>query len=218
MSNPDSFIDEVTEEVRRDRLFAMFRRYGWIAVGAVLILVGGAAYNEWRKAQQISQAQALGDAIMAALETTDGKGRVAALDAVEAPDTAEGLVQLLAAGEEVGEGDDAAAATRRLQVMAGNAALPAAYRQLAALKLVLAQGDSVPTDDRRATLSSLLEPGQPYRPLALEQMALLDIEDGNTDAAIATLSQILETPEATAGLRQRATQLIVALGGDPETL
>ena len=32
MSNPDSFIDEVTEEVRRDRLFAVFRKYGWIGV------------------------------------------------------------------------------------------------------------------------------------------------------------------------------------------
>ena len=36
MSNPDSFIDEVTEEVRRDRLFAMFRKYGWIGVAIVL--------------------------------------------------------------------------------------------------------------------------------------------------------------------------------------
>ena len=31
MSNPDSFIEEVTEEVRRDKLFALFRKYGWIA-------------------------------------------------------------------------------------------------------------------------------------------------------------------------------------------
>lgn len=45
MSDTDSFIEEVTEEVRRDRLFGLMRRYGWIAVLAVLLLVGGTAYR-----------------------------------------------------------------------------------------------------------------------------------------------------------------------------
>lgn len=48
MSNPDSFIDEVTDEVRRDRLFATFRKYGWIGGLLVALIVGGAAYNEWQ--------------------------------------------------------------------------------------------------------------------------------------------------------------------------
>jgi len=36
------------------------------------------------------------------------------------------------------------------------------------------------------------------------------------NAAIDRLREILDLPEATAGLRERATQLIVALGGTPE--
>ena len=36
VSNPESFIDEVNEEVRRDRLYQNIRRYGWIAVVVVL--------------------------------------------------------------------------------------------------------------------------------------------------------------------------------------
>ena len=71
VSASDSFIEEVTEEGRRDRLFAMIRRYGWIAVLAVLTLVGGAAWNEWRKAQDVAAAQTLGDGIVAALEADD---------------------------------------------------------------------------------------------------------------------------------------------------
>ena len=58
MSDTDSFIDEVTEEVRRDRMFNLLRRYGWIAVVAVLLLVGGAAWNEWRLSQQRTQSEA----------------------------------------------------------------------------------------------------------------------------------------------------------------
>ena len=39
----DSFIDEVTEDLRRDRLFGVFRRYGWIAIALIVLVVAGAA-------------------------------------------------------------------------------------------------------------------------------------------------------------------------------
>ena len=48
MSDTDSFIEEVSEEVRRDKLFATMRKYGWIAVLIVLLLVGGTVYREFR--------------------------------------------------------------------------------------------------------------------------------------------------------------------------
>ena len=51
MSLNDSFIQEVSDEVRRDRLFGLFRRYGWVAACLILFLVGGAGINEWRKSQ-----------------------------------------------------------------------------------------------------------------------------------------------------------------------
>ena len=38
MSNTDSFIEEVTEEVRRDKLYGYLKRYGWIA-GLIIVLV-----------------------------------------------------------------------------------------------------------------------------------------------------------------------------------
>jgi hypothetical protein len=215
MSNPDSFIEEVTEEVRRDRLFALMRRYGWIAVVAVLLLVGGAAYKEWQNARETAAAQALGDALLAALQQDDPEARIAALDGVAGAGEAAPLIGLLAAGEQSAAGQDEAA-TARLRALADDAQAPAAYRQLALLKLLLIEGDARPAEERRADLAPLTEPGAPFRPLALEQLALLEIEEGNTDAAIDRLREILDLPEATAGLRERATQLIVALGGTPE--
>lgn len=214
MSNPEHFIEEVTEEVRRDRLFTLFRRYGWIAILAVLLLVGGATYNEWRKASDRAAAQALGDTLLQAMDGADAGARVAALEAAVSTDTldAKPLIDLLAASEETTGGlDDAARA--RLQAMADNTTVPSLYRQLATLKLILLDGSARPADDRRAALQPLAEPNAPFRPLALEQLALLDIEAGQTEAALAGLRQLLELPETTAGLRQRATQLIVALGG-----
>jgi len=63
LSQSDSFIEEVTEEVRRERLFALARRYGWIVVLALVLVIGGAAALEWRKAQARAAAQVLGDRI-----------------------------------------------------------------------------------------------------------------------------------------------------------
>ena len=84
MSQSESFIEEVTEEVRRDRLYGLMRRYGWIAVLVVLALVGGAAWNEWRKAQDAAAAQATGDALIAALEADESAARVASLREMDA--------------------------------------------------------------------------------------------------------------------------------------
>ena len=95
MSNTDSFIEEVTEEVRRERLYKMFRRYGWIGITAVVLLVGGAAWNEWNKAQKAAEAQALGDAILVAAEARD----TAALDAIDVDGEAAAVLGFLAAAE-----------------------------------------------------------------------------------------------------------------------
>ena len=78
MSNTDSFIDEVSEEVRKDKLFGYLRRYGWIAVVVVLVLVGGTAFSEFRKAQATAAAEETGNAILAALEIDDDTARAIA--------------------------------------------------------------------------------------------------------------------------------------------
>ena len=62
MSNQDSFITEVSEEVRKDKLYALMRRYGWIAIALVVLVVGGASVFEWQKAKARAAAEATGDA------------------------------------------------------------------------------------------------------------------------------------------------------------
>lgn len=213
MSNPESFIEEVNEELRRDKLYALMRRYGWIAVLAVLLLVGGAAWNEWRKASERAQAEAFGDAVIAALDAPDREARAAALAGLDASGGRAGVLQLLIAAEAM-TADDRATALRALQAVVDDASLSSGYRQLATLKRVIIGGSDLPMDEREAALSGLAQPGLPFRPLALEQIALLRIEAGQTDAALAVLTGLLDEPDVTPGLRRRVTQLIVALGGE----
>ncbi|WP_434621475.1 hypothetical protein [Tabrizicola sp. M-4] len=213
MSNPDSFIDEVTEEVRRDRLFALFRKYGWIGVVVVLGIVGGAGWTEWRKVQEAARAEAFGDAVLDALDLGTTEARVAALEAVPADGAQLAILQLLLASDPTG---DRAATLAALDRLAADATQPASYRDLAVLRRVVVAGADMPLAERRAALDPIAAPGRPYRTMALEQMAYLLVEEGRTEDAVAALNALLTDQEAPGGVRTRAREMIVALGGEVE--
>ena len=210
MSNSESFIEEVTEEVRKDQLFGYMRKYGWIAVLVVLLIVGGTAYSEFRKAQVTNPAQAAGDKILAALEIDDDAERAAALQAIEATGPAAAITGLLAASDLTETGDIAGAAAA-LDVVALDENAPQVYRDLAALKSVMVQGDTLAIEERRAMLSGLAAAGAPFRLVAQEQLALLSVEAGDIDAATTQFLAIAQDAETTHGLRVRAFSMIEAM-------
>ena len=209
MSNPDSFINEVSEEVRREKLFGYLRRYGWIGVVCVLGLVGGAAFIEYRNAQERNAAQATGDALLAALENDDPTARASAIEQVAADGSAVAVTALLTAStqQDAGDIDDAA---ETLKALVTNDDIPQMYRDLAAFKAAMLPVSD--TDGRMADLEFLAQPGQPFRLLALEQMAYATLEMGDTDGAIALMRQIEEDAGVSRGLRERVQTLMVALG------
>jgi len=215
LSDTDSFIEEVTEEVQRDKLFGYIRRYGWIAVLLVFALVGGAAWNEYSKAQTRNAAQARGDAILAALSSDDSGERAAALAQIDASGATAPVVAMLRSAEEMAA-DDPDAAAAALQAIASDDAQPPLYRDLALLKHVILTAASTDPADRIAALQPLTAPGGPFRVLAEEQIALAEVQSGETDAALTRLQALVEDTEASQGLRRRVSQLIVALGGDAD--
>jgi len=216
VSNTDSFIEEVTEEVRRDRLFGLIRRYGWIAVVAVIAIVGAAAFNEYQKSKARTAAQNTGDALMASVASSDAETRVAALAdlTTEVPDAQVVADMLLATHQiEVGAGADAAKTLNGITT--SDLDTPEIYRQIAAFKAVLANAKDTSVADRRLALEALAGPGMPLALPAQEQLALLSLEEGDVDGAIVQLQALIQDAAVTAGLRNRASQLIVALGGTP---
>lgn len=215
MSNTDNFIDEVTEEVRRERLFTAVKRYGWIGVVAVLAIVGGSAWNEWQKSEREAQAEAFGDQIMAAMAKEEPAARQAALSEIAAEGDKAAMVRLLAAGEALASADGAvqAKALADLAALADDASLSPAWRDLAQLRRLSAPSGVTDPTERAAILAELTIAGRPYRPLALELAALDKVAAGNREAALADFRTIFADQAAPSALRARAGQMIVVLGG-----
>ena len=209
MSDTDSFIDEVTEEVRRDRLFGYFRRYGWIPAVIILVLVGGTAYSEWSKSVVAQAAQVRGDALLDALEVQDKPESISALSSIVAQEDTDVVASFLLAGL------DQSLASELLTVIAGNMEQPKYIRDLARLKLA-ATPDAASKDEAVSILTDLSAPGGLYRNAATEILVALELQRGNRDVALELLQSHVQDAGATRAQVQRMGELIVALGAIPD--
>lgn len=219
MSETDSFIDEVTEEVRRDRLFALFRKYGWIGILAIVVIVGGASWTEWRKAQAEAEAQRFGDVLVDALGNNDAAARARALAEVAADENNSGssgqaaVTAFLQAAEAEAAGDRTGAIAALRSVLDGKDLSPL-YRDLAQFKLLVLEGAGMDPAARDEVLAALAKPGAPYRTLAMEQQAIVLLEAGKTDEAIDLFRAISEDADAAQSQRGRIGQILTMLGAD----
>lgn len=210
MSESDSFIDEVSEEVRKDRLFKTFKKYGWILGLVVALIVGGTAYNEWNKAKLETAAQLSGDLMIAA----QASGDAGALDTLAAGGAPLSVLALFEQANLLLDADDTAGALAALRAVTTDLDAPAVYADLAWLKIIMLDGANLPESERNGAYDRLTAEGAPYRLLAQEQLAMQYVRDGDVEAATAELAAILVDPGLTPGLRSRAQQLMVALGGE----
>ena len=218
MSDTDSFLQEVSEELRRDRLYRNIRKYGWIAIVLVFIIVGAATYREYMKSQAETEAELFGTSIIDALNQTDSSDRISKLQEIIAPgQNSKAIVAMLLSAEAIGN-ERTTLEMNGLKDVAESLSIDAHYRDLLNFKILLGSAEIMNVEERVKAYDTLSEPGNPYRLLAEEQMALIELELGNTDNAVKKISQILLDAELTSGLRNRATQMLIALGKDPELI
>lgn len=215
MSDTDSFIDEVSEEIRREKLFKTFRKYGWIGVALVVIVVGGTGYREYSRAAEKTASETFGSSVLEALQENDPSARVAQLDTITAPNASAGAMIAMLQAAELSSDKDGAGAAAKLEAAAVSGDLDQMYRDILNFKRLTVADSGIDAGERRMGFEQLATPGNPLRLLAEEQLALLDLAAGDSAAAVNRLSMILEDAELTQGLRQRAGQLMIALGQDP---
>jgi hypothetical protein len=218
VSDTDSFLQEVSEELRRDKLYRNMRKYGWLAVLLVILIVGGATYREYQKSKAATAAQFFGTSIINALNETSVNDRISKLQKINAPsDNAKVVIAMLLSAELDGS-ENLTTEKSGLSRFTEGTSIDAHYRELLDFKILLGSAETISIEERLAAFEAMSKPGNSFRLLAEEQIALIELEQGNIDKAVDTISQILLDAELTAGLRNRATQMMIALGKDPKQI
>ena len=218
VSDTDSFLQEVSEELRRDRLYRNIRKYGWLAILLVVLVVGGATYREHLKSKAETAAQLFGTSIIAALGEKNIDDRISKLQKINAPgDNAKVVIAMLLSAELNGS-ESSTLEKSSLSTITEGSSIDTHYRELLNFKILLGSAETLSLEERATAFEALSKPGNPFRLLAEEQLALIELEQGYIDNAVEKISQILLDAELTAGLRNRATQMMIALGKDPELI
>ena len=218
MSDTDSFLQEVSEELRRDKLYRNIRKYGWVAILLVILIVGGATYREYQKSKAAKAAQFFGTSIINALNEKSVNDRISKLQKINAPGENAKVVIAMLLSAELNGSENLTAEKSDLSSFTDGSSIDAHYRELLDFKILLGSAKTISLEERLAAFEALSEPGNSFRLLAEEQIALIELEQGNIDRAVEKISQILLDAELTAGLRNRATQMLIALGKDPEQI
>ncbi|MFK8083537.1 MAG: tetratricopeptide repeat protein [Granulosicoccus sp.] len=209
MSETDSFIQEVTEEVRQDQMLRYWKKYGAYVIGAVLLVVGGAAAWNWQLTQKQASAEARGAALLTA-DPADAQAQIALTAQVDGPAN---LIAELSAAAAFAEQGDATESVARYAAIAQRSDIPSVYRDLALLQQVRVAATADGGSASAAPLDVLIESDSPFRLLALELRGAIRISAGDLEAGHADLNTVISDPEATSTLQQRAGALLTATGG-----
>jgi len=206
--------NEVDEEIRRDRMMAIWRRYGvfFIAAAVVLVLaVGGyEGWKAWQQKRAVEDAAAFGAAVEL---SRDGKHAEAAAAfrrlAAEGTPGYRTIASLRAAAAEAAAGDLGLAVLAYEQAAKDSAAAPL-YRELAELMAAYERLDQADLAEMRRRLEPIAGDG-PWRHLARELLGLAALKAGDTAAARKSFAEVADDAAAPAGARARSAELLASL-------
>ena len=213
----DAFLREVDDALRGDDMTNAFQRYA-LPVGAALVLGLGALGGWlWWGNYQDQQAAVRGEQVTIALDQIDAaRGDLATktLDPIAAGTGGSAVVaRLVEAGVLVQQGKARDAAIRYAAVAADDAA-PKPYRDLATLRQVALNFDTMKPEDVVAKLKPLAAPGAPWFGPAGELLGMAYVKQGKKDLAGPLFGAIAKDASQPESLRARTRQIAGLLGYD----
>lgn len=211
----EAFLREVDENLRRDQMSGLAKKWGRL-IGAVVIvgLVALAAFLWWRN-HRIEQAGVEGEALAEVLTDVEiGRAlptdpRIAVL-AASPRDGYRAMARLTQAG--IAARTDPAAAAASYQAIAGDAGLPQATRDLALIRATTVQFDTLPPAEVVGRMKPLAVATSPWFGSAGELTGLAYLKMNRRDLAGPLFAAVARDTNVPAGLRGRAAGMATALG------
>jgi hypothetical protein len=212
-------IREIDEAVREDALYQFFRDHGMKVLAVVLAGVAGlGAYLVWdhfaeQKLEQQSEALVSALDMASARDVKGAADKVAGLTGEDSSPGARAAARFIQAAAAL-EAGDTAKATGLYRAIAADETTPPALRDLAKIRDVTLNYDTMKPADVIAQLSPLAQPGNPWFGSAGELVAMAQVETGNRAAAGKIFAQIAKDESQPETLRSRARQMAGLMGVD----
>ncbi len=208
-------IREVDEELRRERLANLWKKYGGLIVFAVFLLVAGTA--GWRGYEYYAQkqAEAASERYVAAQKLAADAGKTdEALAAFKALGTdAPAAYRLLArfsAAAELGK-KDAKEGAAAFDAIANDSSVEQLMREVASIRGASLVVDTADVAEMQKRLAPALADSSAFKHSAKEMLALAHIRAGDQAAAQKLLLELAFDPDTPPGMRNRAQRLQSAL-------
>ncbi len=213
----ETFIREVDEELRRDQLKVLWKRFAPLFIGVcVLIVAITAGYRGWIWWEERKAAQA-GDRFMEALAAiesgnrTEGEAELAAI-AEDSDIGYSALARLRLAGEKAGAGAKPEALAAYDEV-ANDSTVPQPLRDLGRIRAALLALDSGDLAGAKERAEPLNTPGKSWRHVAREILGTAAYQAGDLQAARDAFAEIQQDAETPADLWVRSGLMISLIDG-----
>ena len=215
----ETFVREVDENLRRDELRDISKKYaGWLIAAVLLFLVASGGFLYWQDYQKKQSEKAVEQ--LAQIYTDISKGKIDT-----APKRLDALTdehaKAVRASAEFGRAavaiaqNDTKLATAKFRALAGDTSLPKPFRDLALIRQTELEFDSLKPEEVIARMQPLAaKPGTPWFGSAAELTGMALIKQGQTARAGQLFAQIAHDKQAPDSLRGRAVQIASTLGVD----
>jgi len=215
-----NLLDEIEEDLRKDRLKRLWDRYGVLIIGLAVLFV--AAIAGWRGyvGYQQSQAAATGDRWQSAIQVSTTGNHADAVQAFERlAREGTGGYPILARFRLAAErhmADDTEGAIRAFDELAADTGVSALWRDLARIRAAILLVDLRPAEVAQRVEGLAVAQGA-FRHTARELMGLATFRAGDAPGAVRWFEQAITDAEAPEGLRQRAGLILTILAADGVT-
>ena len=214
----ETFLREVDENLRRDQLSGMARKFGPLLIGAVILLL--AAVGGWLYWQDKQKSDAAKDAEhLAQIYTDIGRGKLQTvpqrLDRVAGDSPAAVRASALFTRAAVAiEQNDRATAIAKYQEIAADTKFAPPHRDLGLIRATTLEFDSIKPEQVIARMQPLTKPGNPWFGSAGELTAMAMVKQGKKTEAGRLFAAIAADRQVPDSIRARAVQIAGSLGVD----
>lgn len=214
----ETFVREVEENLRRDRMRDFAKRYGgWLIAGVAVFLIAS-GFLIWWQQHKVQRSQ---QEVEQLAQIFDDIGTGASADAPkkldELSNSGSKAVRATAMFTRAAlalQQNDAKLALAKYREIAGDSSLPQPYRDAALLRQTALEFDSLQPQEVISRLQPLAKPGTPWFGTAGEMTALALLKQGQPAQAAQLFAVLAKDNSVPDAIRARSVQIASSLGVD----